>query len=211
VSSFVEMVNAMPSNLSPVPIVVPEVLLVDVDQVAALYAPVLRDHYRVTTAPSANVAMQYLGRASPALIVTELDLIDGRGEEICARAKALETPPTVLVTTAAAERVPEALAAGCDGVLLKPFAPNLLYARIGRLLRGRSVELRLRAQRHLLKSAHLSERSELLAARTNRHWPHTHCPYCPHTGVTSFEFASHRRAWYACLECRKVWLAKRQE
>lgn len=29
---------------------------------------------------------------------------------------------------------------------------------------------------------------------TNRVWPNTHCPYCQNNGVTSFEFASHRRA-----------------
>jgi DNA-binding response OmpR family regulator len=172
---------------------------------------VLRDQYRVTTASTASAALHYLGRATPSLVITELDLIDGRGEDICTRAKGLETPATVLVLTPAAARVPEALAAGCDGVLLKPFAPNLLYARIGRLLRARSIELRLRAQRHRLKAAHLGERADLLAARTNRTWPDTHCPYCQHAGVTSFEFASHRRAWYACLECRKVWMAKRQE
>ena len=34
----------------------------------------------------------------------------------------------------------------CDGVLLKPFAPNLLYARIGRLLRQRSEALRDKAR-----------------------------------------------------------------
>jgi hypothetical protein len=29
--------------------------------------------------------------------------------------------------------------------------------------------------------------------------------------VTSFEFLSRRRAWYACLACRKVWIAPRQD
>ena len=189
----------------------PEMLFVDTDQVSAQYLPVLRDQFRVTSTYTASAALQTLMRTSPAMVVTELDLSDGAGEEICRRAKQLRTPATVLVMTPTAERVPGALNAGCDGVLLKPFAPNLLYARIGRLLRARSLELRLRAHRQQAKSLHLTERSELLAARTNVEWPNTSCPYCAHQGVTSFEFASHRRAWYACLSCQKVWIARRQE
>jgi len=123
----------------------------------------------------------------------------------------LPVPATVLVTTTDVEKIPDAILAGCDAVLLKPFAPNLLFARVGRLVRSRSTELRYRAVRQRAKSHHLHERSDLLLAGTNQQWPNTHCPYCMHQGVTSFEFTSYRRAWYACLDCKKVWLAKRQE
>jgi len=131
--------------------------------------------------------------------------------EICREAKSHPLPPQVLVTTSLTERVPDALAAGCDGVLLKPFAPNLLHARLGRLLRARSEALKNKARQNRLKAHHLGERSELLLAGTNRVWSNTDCPYCNHSGVTSFEFCSHRRAWYACLKCKKVWIAKRLE
>jgi hypothetical protein len=86
----------------------------------------------------------------------------------------------------------------------------LLHARIGRLW-CRSVELRLRSQHQSAKVAHLIERSALLIAGTNTNWPQTHCPYCQHLGVTSFDHASYRRDWYACLSCTRVWMAKRQE
>lgn len=198
-------------SVSPSPPLMPELLFVDTDTAAATYLPMLREQYRVTVTGTASGALQVLGRTPPALVVLELDLADGPSEEICRRAKALATPATVLVTTPQAERVPSALAAGCDGVLLKPFAPNLLYARLGRLLRARSVELRLRAHHQYAKSAHLKEQAEMLAARTNREWPNTHCPSCQHRGVTSFEHTSHRRSWYACLACNKVWIAHRQE
>ena len=115
------------------------------------------------------------------------------------------------MTTADVERVPAALAVGCDAVLLKPFVPNLLFARIGRLLRTRSEWLRARLQHQSMKAAHLSHRTEALLSGTNRVWPNSHCPYCKHSGVTSFEFCTHRRAWFACLQCRKVWIAKRQD
>ena len=191
----------------------PEVLLVDRDAALEDYPAALSARYRLTTIRTADAALAYLDRSSPTLVATELDLGDGdrNGEDVCRRAKALAIPATVLVMTREVERVPSALVAGCDGVLLKPFAPNLLHARLGRLLRARFVELQLRAHHQVAKSAHLLERNELLAAKTNQVWPSTHCPYCQHVGVTSFDFASHRRAWYACLACLKVWIAKRRE
>jgi DNA-binding response OmpR family regulator len=188
-----------------------ELLFVDDDPIATRCVPVLRETYRVAVAATADSAIHYLERARPTLVITELTLDGGSGVDICKAARNLSSPSTVLVTTKAVEQVPEALSAGCNGVLLKPFAPNLLYARIGRLLRERAAELRLRSLRDHAKSAHLTGRAELLAPGTNRVWPDTHCPSCGHAGVTSFEFASHRRAWYACLECKKVWIAKRQE
>jgi DNA-binding response OmpR family regulator len=186
-------------------------LLVDRDADLKDYGAALNESYRVTTTKTADAALAHLARSSPTVVATELDLGDGEGAEVCRRAKALAVPATVLVMTRQVELVPSALVAGCDGVLLKPFAPNLLHARLGRLLRARAVELQLRARRQVAKSAHLYERTELLAARTNQVWPSTHCPYCQHLGVTSFDYASHRRAWYACLACLKVWIAKRRE
>jgi DNA-binding response OmpR family regulator len=197
------------SSVSPGPGA--DVLLIDSSPEAASYAAILRATYRVSTTASLDVAKQFLFRHAPSLVVTELDLDGLDGVEICRAAKALPSAPPVLITTARTERVPDALAAGCDAVLLKPFAPNLLFARIGRLLRARSEMLRARTRQSLLKTSHLTERSESLLAGTNRVWPNTHCPYCDHTGVTGFEYSSHRKAWYACLECKKVWLAKRQE
>ena len=188
-----------------------DLLLVDVSPDAASFAAILRGSYRVATTSSADVARQFLHRSPPALVVTELDLEGADGVEICRDAKALPTPLPVLVTTSHVERVPDALAAGCDGVLLKPFAPNLLFARIGRILRERNQTRRAKARQPRFEAAHLSDRYEALHAGSNRVWPSTHCPHCDHAGVTCFEFCSHRRAWYACLECRQVWIAKRQD
>jgi DNA-binding response OmpR family regulator len=118
--------------------------------------------------------------------------------------------PTMLVTTGATEMVPAAIASGCDGVLLKPFAPNLLYARLGRLRREAQM-LRARSALQLAKTSDLHERSEAIVNGTNRVWPDSRCPSCDHAGIVSFDNASHRRMWYACLECEKVWIARRQE
>lgn len=200
------------SHIPPVSPTPPaDLLLVDASPEAAAYAAVLRSSYRVATTTSTEVAKQFLHRHAPALVVTELSGPGLDGVEICREAKSLTQPLPVLVTTTDAEPVPDALAVGCDGVLLKPFVPNLLSARIGRILRARSEMLRMRVREQNLHAAHLSDRAEALLAGTNRVWPNTYCPYCNHGGVTSFEFCSHRRAWYACLECKKVWIAKRQE
>jgi CheY-like chemotaxis protein len=180
-----------------------ELLIVETEPVAAGYAAVLRHTYRVATTTDTGVAVQYLKRAAPALVVAEIDGHDGDGStDVCRAAKSLQTPATVLVTTADPKHVPDAIDAGCDAVLLKPFAPNLLYARIGRLLRARSEQLRVRAWQDDVKSS---------LASTNRPWPDGDCPQCNHRGVVSFEFASYRRAWYACLACKSVWMAKRLE
>jgi DNA-binding response OmpR family regulator len=190
-----------------------DLLLVESDENALRYTSALREKFRVTHASTVDGALRAIERTPPALVVTELALAGAgtAGTTICRAAKQLAIPATILVTTTDVDQVPDAILAGCDAVLLKPFAPNLLFARVGRLVRSRSTELRYRAVRQRAKSQHLQERSDLLLAGTNQQWPNTHCPYCIHQGVTSFEFTSYRRAWYACLECKKVWLAKRQE
>lgn len=192
----------MPSTGSPTaPSTITDVLLIDTDIATAMYGPSLREKYRVHTADTWEAARQLLTRTPPALVITELALGGTSGVDVCRQAKALPVPSTVLVISSDVSRVPDALEAGCDSVLLKPFAPNLLHARIGRLLRGRLAELHPHAQTDAAPDS----------TGTNRHWPETPCPNCNRDGVTSFEFSSHRRSWYACLRCKQVWVGKRQE
>jgi DNA-binding response OmpR family regulator len=171
-----------------------EILLLDSDIVTATLAPMLRNSYRVALASSVATARDYLRRRCIDLMVIDMHLPDGPTLDLCREAKALPKPPLVLVTTDNVQQVPEALEVQCDGVLLKPFAPNLLVARIARLIRARSQTT-----------------DHAASAGTNRFWRETPCPHCERQGVTSFEFASHRQAWYACSGCKKVWLGKRQE
>ena len=165
-------------SISPTP--APDLLLVDGTPEAAGYSAALRASYRVSATASIDVAKEFLHRHAPSIVVTELELQGADGVEICREAKSLSRPLPVLVTTTRTERVPDALAAGCDGVLLKPFPPNLLFARIGRLLRARSEMLRERAHQSSLRSAYLTDRSQELLSGTNRVWPNTQCPYCRH-------------------------------
>jgi len=200
----------------------PCVLIADPDLIDGHHASALRSTYRLATATDVDGALQALRQHQPDLVIVDTRLGGGNGAEICRAAKSLERPALVLVTTSEAQHAPDVILAGCDGVLLKPFAPNLLYARLGRLMRMRlrahSARLRTRsgvllerAETQRSKVQHLIERAERCHTNTLGEWPTTSCPYCRHQGVTSFDYCSLRRAWYACLECRKVWIARRQE
>ena len=178
----------------------------DDDVLASLSRP-----FEVVEAATAMAAIRSLRLTRPSAIVTELTLPDGDGVTVCREAKQQPDPAAVLVTTAAPENVPDALIAGCDGVLMKPFQPNLLYARLAHLLhqRARVLERNLWLQNH--KLAHLKERFEGQQAGTNRTWSNTHCPSCEHGDAVSFDGTSHGRMWFACLACRHVWIAKPDE
>jgi DNA-binding response OmpR family regulator len=187
------------------------ILFVD-SYAAGLFVPSLRTHAEVTAVLSEDQAGRALSTIRPALVVTELELPEGDGVAVCRRAKALgPNPPSVLVTTARVDLVPDALAAGCDGVLLKPFVPNLLYARIGRLLRQRARALHEKMMWQRADSVFQIEHSQAVTNGTNVVRPDTPCPSCGQGGAVSFDAAGYRRLWYACLSCRHVWLGPRGE
>ncbi len=176
---------------------------------AELYLPSLRARFEVTAVPTAQQAVRALRAFQPTIVITELALADGDGASICRQAKAFPVnPPSVLATTAVPESVPDALLAGCDGVLLKPFAPQLLFGRIGLLLKQRAAALRERAlwQRASAVRPFESPRSRLEG--TNIVWHDSGCPSCGQPRVASFDAADRRRMWYACIPCRSVWKAR---
>jgi DNA-binding NarL/FixJ family response regulator len=186
-----------------------EVVLVDAVP-AERYVAALRPRYRtVALIGNPMAAIEFLRRATPALVIAGLKANDGAAVAICTTAKSKPIPPSVLVMAERPEDVPAVLAAGCDSVLLKPVSPNLLVNRTARLLQVRSEQLPMLAARMRNRTAHLVEPARLLAAGTNRVWPNARCPGCGHEGATSFDYAAMRRAWYACLQCRKTWLGKR--
>jgi DNA-binding response OmpR family regulator len=147
-------------------------------------------------ARTTDEAIRVLERDRPRLVAVDLDLIDVDGLAVCRSASGA----SVLVMTGSPDRVPPALKNGCQAVLLKPFAPNLLATRIGRLLRERAQH-----------ATAFGARNGDEGCGTNRVWPETRCPRCSAPGAVSFDFSSYRRMWYACLPCEAVWLGKRQE
>jgi CheY-like chemotaxis protein len=180
-----------------------------VDPGADSFLPVLRRHFEVTAVSSETQAVRALKAFEPTLVITELALPDGDGGSVCRQSKAGGAGGTlVLATTSEPARVPEALKAGCDGVLMKPFAPNLLYTRIGRLLRMREKERNDRAIWQLARSTFQIEHAPHMTAGTNVVCDDAVCPSCGRGGGVGFDAASHRRMWYACLPCGHVWVAR---
>ena len=114
---------------------------------------------------------------------------------------AVRVPGTaLLVILADPARAPAALKAGCHGVLLKPLTPNLIAARLGRLVREVPTATALGIAAG--KAGFFG---------TNRRWPEISCPTCQHEGAVSFDNASHRRNWFACMACEAVWMDRRRE
>ena len=144
-------------------------------------------------------AVRAMERTTPRVVAVDWDAEQVDGATVCAAAKRFAYTG-ILVVSADPQRVPAALKAWCHAVLLRPFAPNLLAARLGRL--SREIPTTPAALRGL---------SALQLVGTNRTWPETTCPRCHEGHAVSFEFSSYRRMWYACLPCEHVWLGPRQE
>lgn len=170
----------------------------------------LREPYAPVVERSVSSAIRRLSELRPAIVIVDLALPDGDGIEICRFAKALPRPPLVMVTAAAPERVPAALIAGCNSVLLKPYSPNLLCARIGRLLQLSDCAVPSHGAVHRGGMAVVAH-AAIGSVTTNQTWNDVTCPDCGRPGATSFDFASHRRMWCACLACTHVWVARRRE
>jgi DNA-binding NarL/FixJ family response regulator len=139
--------------------------------------------------------LNVLKRDPPTLLLVDWETQE-EAAEVCAAAT---DRSVVLGLISDAAQAPAALRAGCHGLLLKPVIPNLLAARLGRLVRERDS---FPVHGHQIA---IGERG------TNRIWSHTACPTCRQNGAISFEFSSRRRSWYACLGCDAVWLGTRQE
>ena len=155
--------------------------------------------FAVYAVHTTDAALRCLETTQPRVVAVDCDTPSLDGPRICTAARGW-SQTGVLITTGSPERVPGALRAGCHAVLLKPFAPNLVAARVGRLCREMSDASRM-----------ADGSGRLPHCGTNRVWPDTVCPHCREAGAVSFEFASYRRMWYACLACDWVWLAARQE
>jgi two-component system OmpR family response regulator len=184
-------------------------LFVDTDSVTRRCAQADIDGFQIIVTATIEGARRILNHITVAGLVTDALLQDGSGIELCRAAKASTRTTSVLVIMADPQRAPDAIDAGCDGVLLKPFSPNLLFARLGRLLRTTprpQISTRTHPWFRQAEAATADTRRT-----TNEQWSTDVCPYCQHVGVTAFEFSDHRRAWYACLACRKVWMAARHD
>ena len=154
------------------------------------------------TAHSTTQAIQLIEALRPQVVAIDWDSAEVDGPTLCR----VSMDAATLATMTRPEDAPAALKTGCHSILLKPFAPSLLAGRIGRLLRET-------VDRSALRAAARSVGSPVAGhpVGTNRCWSDVTCAQCGTPGATSFEFSSRRRAWYACLSCESVWVARGRE
>ena len=109
------------------------VLVVDDDRpLARALAINLRAHgYQVTLAHDGRTALTEVARTHPAVVVLDLGLPDLDGIEVLTDIRCSSAVPVIVLSarSTSAEKV-EALDAGADDYVTKPFAVNELLARI---------------------------------------------------------------------------------
>lgn len=114
-------------------------LVVDDDpQVRSVLAAALRrGGMQVLEAKSGTEAFSVAQLSRLAFVVTDLEMPDGGGLELCRRLRGVSLTaavPIVVVSGSGIVQGDEAVAAGCDVVLPKPCSPAELVATIRRLI-----------------------------------------------------------------------------
>jgi DNA-binding response OmpR family regulator len=109
------------------------------DIAAAVARGLRREGLAVDVAGDGREALVKVGLVSYDVVVLDRDLPEVHGDEVCRRLSALDSPPAVLMLTAAGEVTDRVagLAIGADDYLGKPFAFAELVARV--LALGRRV------------------------------------------------------------------------
>ena len=92
--------------------------------------------FEVKTATNAVSAIQVFQETQPELIVTDLAMPNGDGVSLCKSVRSLAATPLIVLSVRGDERTKvEALNAGADDYVTKPFGMDELLARIRALLR----------------------------------------------------------------------------
>ena len=118
-----------------------EILVVEDDEsIRRLLRVSLRtEGYRVTEAANATVALSLFEANAPALVLLDLGLPDRDGMEVLARIRQAGDTPVIVITARSLEQQKvDALDAGADDYVVKPFSTAELFARIRVALRHRA-------------------------------------------------------------------------
>lgn len=114
------------------------ILVVDDEpSILAAVVPLLKARgYEVFSATSGATALDAVDRHDPQLVILDLGLPDMPGAEVCRRIRVGRTMPVIVLSarTAETDKV-EALDAGADDYVTKPFGPEELLARLRAALR----------------------------------------------------------------------------
>jgi two-component system, OmpR family, KDP operon response regulator KdpE len=116
----------------------PRVLVVDDEPqiLRALQMKLRGAGYSVETAATAQEALMKAGMRPPEAIVLDLLLPDGRGTDVCRELRRWNTAPILVLSAVGEEKEKiEALDAGADDYVTKPFSGDELLARLRAVLR----------------------------------------------------------------------------
>lgn len=97
--------------------------------------------YEVRIAGDGEFALQTFQDWPPSLVITDLAMPNMGGLELCRRLRAITNVPIIVLSVRGEEKMKvEALDAGADDYVTKPFGMNELLARIRAALRRKPVE-----------------------------------------------------------------------
>lgn len=143
----------------------PRILAVDdVPHNTRLLEAVLTGHgYEVVAASSGGEALEQIGEEMPDLVLLDIEMPDLNGYDVCRRLRqeaATAFLPIVMLTSHQSEVRLDAIEAGADDFLTKPFDRQELLARVRSLLRIKHYHDTIEAQ-----AAELAEWNETLESR----------------------------------------------
>ena len=120
----------------------PRILIVDDEpQIGRVMRTGLSTHgFEVRVAADGEAALDLFNDWHPALVITDLSMPNMGGLEFCRRVRLTSDVPLIVLSVKSEERIKvEALDAGADDYVTKPFGMDELLARIRAALRRNSV------------------------------------------------------------------------